>query len=436
MSLIAIIAYGTRGDVQPAIALGKTLHGRGHRVRLVASGNFKAWIESHGLEAAASDVDIQQLMQTGLGQEWVMRGTNPLAQVRVMHRLLTRHGDRMARDAWDGCCDAEVVISSFTSDVLAVSIAEKLGAPHVSMPPQPVMIATRDGRAVPNAPLPNRVSILNYLFSRFFLQPFPWLLLGKANNRMRQELLGLPLQSGRENVAARRRMLVVHGYSRHVVPHPADWPHNFHTTGYWFLDEESEWRPPPDLRAFLEAGPPPVYIGFGSMTGRDPEQLTRLLLEAVRRSGQRAVLLSGWAGIGGLDLPPEVFCIERAPHGVLFPLMAAIVHHGGAGTTGASLRAGRPTIIVPHMADQPFWGRRVADLGLGPEPIPRPRLSVGRLAQAMRRAASDEEMQRRAAELGRRIRAEDGREHAADLIEAWLRQKETGQQRQASEEEG
>ncbi|MFW6070012.1 MAG: glycosyltransferase [bacterium] len=420
MSLIAIIAFGTRGDVQPAIALGKTLHRRGHRVRLVAAANFQAWIESHGLEVSPNEVDIQQLMQTGLGQEWVTRGTNPLAQVRVMRKLMARYGDDLAREAWDGCRDAEVVISSFTSDVLAVSIAEKLGAPHVSMPPQPVMIATREGRAVPNAPLPNRVSLINYLFSRFFLQPFPWLLLGKANNRLRQEVLGLPPQSQRENVAARRRMLVVHGYSQHVVPHPTDWPDNFHTTGYWFLDEESDWRPPPELRTFLEAGPP-VYIGFGSMTGRDPEGLTRLLLEAVRRSGQRAVLLSGWAGIGGLDLPPEVFCIERAPHGVLFPLMGAIVHHGGAGTTGASLRAGRPTIIVPHMADQPYWGRRVADLGVGPEPIPRPRLTAGRLAEAMRRATSDEAMQRRAADLGRRIRAEEGRERAADLIEGWIR---------------
>lgn len=431
MKQIAIIAYGTRGDVQPALALGKTLHERGHRVRLIAASNFQAWIESHGLEVAPNDVDIQQMMQGELGQKWVTEGTKPLTQMRVMRRLLGRHGYDMARGAWDGCRDAEVVVSSFTSDALAVSIAEKLGAPHVSMLPQPAMIATREGRAVPHAPLPNRVSILNYLFSRFFLQPFPWLLLGKANNRLRQEVLGLPPQSQRENVAARRRMLVVHGYSQHVVPHPADWPDNFHTTGYWFLDEESNWTPPPALRAFLEAGPPPVYIGFGSMTGRDPEGLTRLLLEAVQRSGQRAVLLSGWAGIGGLDLPPEVFCIERAPHGVLFPLMGAIVHHGGAGTTGASLRAGRPTIIVPHMADQPYWGRRVADLGVGPEPIPRPRLTAERLAEAMRRATSDEAMQRRAAELGRRIRAEEGREQAADLIEAWIRRKKGDQPHRA-----
>jgi UDP:flavonoid glycosyltransferase YjiC (YdhE family) len=390
-------------------------------VRVFASNHFKDWIEGHGLEVASSKVDIQAVMESEGGHEWIEHGNNPVVQMRVMRKLLHRVGWAMMADAWDACHDAEVVVSSFTSDVFAVSIAEKLGAKHVSALLQPALVATRSGAATMNAPAPNRDSIINYWFGKWLLEPTLWRLNGDGANRFRQELLGLRPQTYAQNRAAMRRMLVVHGYSRHVVPHPPDWPANLYTTGYWFLDDARDWQPPADLLHFLEAGEPPVCIGFGSMTGRDPQAMTRLVVDAAVQSGRRAVLLSGWAGIGDANLPPSIFCLDAAPHDWLFPRMAAVVHHGGAGTTAAGLRAGVPSVIVPHLGDQPFWGQRVEALGVGPRAIPRPKLTSTALSEAIVVATSDVAMRRRTADLSARIAAEDGIGTAVGLIEQFLR---------------
>jgi len=417
---ISIIAFGTRGDVQPLIALGKALHARGHRVRVVASHSFSAWITGYGLEAAPSSVDIQALMLGEEGLDWVENGNDPLKQMRAIKRLVGRYGLEMMGDAWHACQDAEVIFSSFTSDVFAASIAERLGARQISTPLQPALVATRSGQATQQAPLPRRHSLINYLFGKWLLEPVGWRLMGDLTNQFRLQTLGLPAQRRRHARQPLRSALVVQGFSSQVVPHPRDWPDNIHTTGYWFLEDAPHWHPPPALVEFLAAGPAPVFVGFGSMTGRDPQRLTRLVVEALARSGQRAVLQAGWAGMGDLSLPPEIFLLGNAPHDWLFPRLSAAVHHGGAGTTGASLRAGVPTVIVPHLADQPFWGARVAALGVGPPPIPRHQLNPANLAAAIERAATDPAMRQRAGELGARIRAEDGIGTAVALIERFL----------------
>jgi sterol 3beta-glucosyltransferase len=212
---------------------------------------------------------------------------------------------------------------------------------------------------------------------------------------------------------------LLYGFSPHVVPRPADWPPNHHVTGYWFLDPDDGWQPPADLAAFLAAGPPPVYIGFGSMANRDPAEAAQIMLDALAQSGQRGVIASGWGGLTPSDLPDRVHMLSSIPHSWLFPRMAAVVHHGGAGTTAAGLRAGVPSIIVPFFGDQPFWGRRVAELGVGPVPIPRRKLTASALADAITRAVTDPAMRARAAALGEQIRAEDGIAAAAAHIEAY-----------------
>lgn len=171
------------------------------------------------------------------------------------------------------------------------------------------------------------------------------------------------------------------------------------------------------LAAFLEAGPPPVYIGFGSMVSSRPQETAELALQALARAGQRGVLASGWGGLHREALPEEVFLLDAAPHSWLFPRMAAVVHHGGAGTTAAGLRAGVPSILTPFFGDQPFWGRQVHKLGVGPQPIPQRQLSAANLAAAIQQAVTDTEMQQRAADLGRRIRAEDGVARAVEVLQ-------------------
>lgn len=417
---ITIIAFGTRGDVQPVVALGKALKAAGHSLRVLAGANFQNWINQHGLEAVASKIDIQAVMESELGRDWIEKGSNPVTQMRIIKKLTEQTGWQMMTDAWETCRDSEVIFSSFTSDIYALSIAEKLRAKHVSVPFQPALFPTRDGAATMNAPLPERKSIINYLFGKFLLEPAGWRMSGKMTTDFRQQVLGLAPQTRSEYLATKRRLFTLQAYSPHVVPHATDWPANVHTTGYWFLDEQDHWEPPTELLKFLDEGETPVCIGFGSMVGRNPEQITEIVIDAINQSGRRAVLLSGWAGIGNAELGSHIYRLDAAPHEWLYPRVAAVVHHGGAGTTAASLRAGLPTIIVPHLGDQPFWGSRVHSLGVGPKPIPRNKLSASALASAIREA-TENDMKKRAEALGSKIRAEDGIGTAVQLIERYLR---------------
>jgi sterol 3beta-glucosyltransferase len=281
-------------------------------------------------------------------------------------------------------------------------------------------MSTRDGNVLLNSPAPNRLSLVNFLFGKILIEPAAWRLYGDLSNKFRQEVLGLPRQTLRQNTAARREMLVVHGYSRHVVPQPEDWPDTYHTAGYFFLDEDDRWQPPADLLEFIEDGQPPICIGFGSMTGRDPLRMTDIVRRAVQRSNSRAILLSGWGRIGEAELPETFYCLPQAPHHWLFPLMSALVHHGGAGTTAAGLRAGVPSILVPHFTDQPFWAHRIEALGVGPNGIPRSKLAAENLAEALEEAITNPDIQHKAAELGRKIRAEDGVGRAVQLINDYI----------------
>jgi UDP:flavonoid glycosyltransferase YjiC (YdhE family) len=196
------------------------------------------------------------------------------------------------------------------------------------------------------------------------------------------------------------------GYSTAVVPRPADWPDSAEVTGYWWPASPPDWRPGPELAGFLAAGPPPVFIGFGSMAVGQGERLAPIVAEAVRAAGVRAVVQAGWAELSVAG--DEVFALGDVPHEWLLPHMAAAVHHAGAGTTGAALRAGLPTVAVPVLADQPFWADRVCRLGHGPTPVPFAELTVERLAAAIRAALDEPAYRRRAAKLARVLDSEDG----------------------------
>jgi sterol 3beta-glucosyltransferase len=246
-----------------------------------------------------------------------------------------------------------------------------------------------------------------------------WHSFRRADQVARQRVLDLPPAPfwGPYNAAPIRQTPVLYGYSPAVLPRPADWDESTHVTGYWFLNPEGAWTPPPALVEFLQAGPPPVYVGFGSMSHREPEETAQLVLQALAQTHQRAILLSGWSGLQGLEAPDSVFTIDAIPHAWLFPRVAAVVHHGGAGTTAAGLRAGVPSVVIPFFGDQTFWGQRIAQLGVGPAPIPRQKLTVERLAQAIGQAANDREMRQHASSLGSTIRAEDGIARAVAIMQ-------------------
>lgn len=250
---------------------------------------------------------------------------------------------------------------------------------------------------------------------------FPPLPLGSVYNRLTYRLadrVALKSYPYACELFAEPRPTYLCCFSPRVVPRPADWGPFAHVTGYWFLDRPAGWRPPQDLVDFLEAGPRPVCIGFGSMLEDDPARLTGLVLDAVARSGQRAVLVSGWGALAERSLPESVYRVESIPYDWLFPRCAAAVHHGGAGTTALALRAGIPAVAVPFGIDQAFWGRRVRQLGAGLGPIPVRRLTAERLAAAIKTAVTDEGLRARASDLGRLIQAEDGVGAAVRIIES------------------
>jgi UDP:flavonoid glycosyltransferase YjiC (YdhE family) len=290
----------------------------------------------------------------------------------------------------------------------ARAIAEKLGIPAYPAYLQHVhTTAVYPSAMMPAAPwLGGVYNRLTYALGGELF----WWAMRPIISAWRQERLGLPALPRRSQFAAwiREPKPCFYGFSPTVVPRPPEWGDHIHITGYWFLPAPASWQPPAGLADFLAAGPPPVFVGFGSMTGRNPEQMAELVLAALARSRQRGLLLTGWGGLKPGDLPGDVYAIEAAPFDWLFPRVAAVVHHGGAGTTGAGLAAGKPSIVVPFFADQHFWAWRVAALGAGPRPIPRRQLSAERLAAAITEVTTSPAIQARAAALGERIRAEDG----------------------------
>jgi UDP:flavonoid glycosyltransferase YjiC (YdhE family) len=243
---------------------------------------------------------------------------------------------------------------------------------------------------------------------------------GPATNRWRKERLGLrPWRSYAEMYGSARAMGTpwLLGISPSVLPKPADWGADQHMTGYWFLDPPPDWQPPGELLRFLEGGAPPVYVGFGSLGTVDPAQVTGVVLEALGRAGQRGVLFTGWGGLQRIAAPDSVCFVDDVPHAWLFPQMAAVVHHGGAGTTAAGLRGGVPNIVIPVVGDQLAWAGRVEALGVGPRMDRMARLTAKAMAQAIDTATNDHAMRARAAALGEKIRAEDGIGTAVGLIE-------------------
>lgn len=417
---VAIICNDTRGGLQPYLALGVGLRAAGHEALMVAPRNFGDFVRSFGLEFRGLEGDVQALLESpehaGIGE----RGF--LAAHRLMIEMLGRSLRDWTRDALEACRGADLILGGIGGQVVGEGVAEKLGVPFVQAHVQPLTTtAEYSGVLMPDW-LRGRFGPLDRLSHGWSRQVF-WQPMRPAVNAARRSVLGLGPARFLGNVGrpGRDGVPMLHGYSRHLLPRPAGWPANVHVTGYWFLDPDPSWSPPADLAAFLDQGPPPVAVGFGSMSGRDAEANTALVLEAAGRAGRRIVLLSGWGGLSRSDLPESAFLVDSVPHAWLFPRVAASVHHGGAGTTGATLRAGIPSVIVPFGADQPFWAWLVADRGLGAPPIPRRRLTAASLARALTSVLEDASIRERAAAMGERIRREDGVGRAVEILDGFLR---------------
>jgi sterol 3beta-glucosyltransferase len=416
---ITIIAIGSRGDVQPLVALSLGLKSKGHDVAVATHAIFEGVVQSNGLGFFLIKVDPKKTLESRAGQEALKNGSNPLRSWINFSRMVRPSFIQTGLDCLNACEGSDLIVYSPFSTFFALHVAEKLNIPAVAAYLAPAHPTTQ----IPSflSPTQRNLGRMLNLFSWKIYELMTWLPYRAIINELRRRYLDLP-PLGIKSFQSRRRKksLVLYGISPSVFPKPPDWGENIKVTGYWFLENEAGWSPPVELVEFLSRGKPPVYIGFGSMTLHDPQSVTAMVLKALKLSNQRGVLLNGWGCLGGKALPESVIKIDSTPHGWLFPRMAAVVHHGGAGTTASVLRAGKPSVIVPFFVDQPFWGRRVSELGVGTKPIPFKKLTAERLATSINIAVNSAEIQEHATELSEKIRTEKGVANAVEQIENLL----------------
>jgi sterol 3beta-glucosyltransferase len=423
MARLVIMALGSRGDVQPAVALGVGLAQAGYTVRIASYAQFEPLARQYGLGFHPIEGDITAILQSDGGRE-MLNSRNPLKLVRVIRQSLRETYDQAISDLLEACEGTDLIVSLGAVYYAAASIAEAHNVPLYHAALQPLLHTT----TVPNALLPLPpidVGWSNRLSHRISDQMF-WRMLRPIINDARRQCLDLPPWPKHSPIttAVSQGLTSLFAYSPTVIPKPRDWSENVHVTGYWFLPQIIDWQPPNVLIDFLADGSPPVYIGFGSMNNRDPKGTAELVVKALAQTGERGVLMRGWGGLQADNLPDNILMIDETPHDWLFPRMRTVVHHGGAGTTAAGLRAGVPAIITPFFADQPFWARYVHRLGVSPAPIPRQQLTVDKLAQAIEQAVINDTMRQKAAEIGNKICVETGVRNAVAIIDQNLRKQQ------------
>jgi UDP:flavonoid glycosyltransferase YjiC (YdhE family) len=408
---ITIISLGSRGDIQPYLTLGNGLKAAGYQVRFVTFESFASLVAENELDFHPIQGNAQTLV------------TNAGADILALMRSFGSQAEGYARDlSAPQLGNTNLIINQLPAGLYGFDLAEKYGVPMVlaSVIPLartyafPVM-------GFPKLPLPGYNKATYYLAEQMVWQMFRAVI-----NRWRRQTLSLPNlpAAGYFNQLGTRKIPILNGFSKYVVERPADWNEHIHMTGYWF-SEDKPWKPPVELATFIEAGDPPIFIGFGSMPVKDPQKTTDIILEALKKSGQRGILHIGWGGIGNQPLPDYVLKIDYAPYNWLFPRMKMVIHHGGSGTTSFGLRAGIPSCVIPFVFDQYYWGERIAKLGVGLNPIHHAKLTVERLRDTINLGVNNSDMRQKAIELGQIIRTENGIESASHIIEQILQARRT-----------
>ena len=401
---LTIATAGSRGDAQPYVALALGLAAAGHEVKIAGDPEFEGLVTQRGLEFAALPLNGRNAFTKC--PEHLQNPASMLRWIKANYSPDRAYFESMLA-ALRGSDAALVASLAFP----AVHVAEALDIPWIGAFLQPWTPSRAFSWVLP-ADLPRWIpdpikGEINWWSSRS-ASLLTLRALRDAIDDGRRDVLGLPPVSFDEYTAfGSADTPAIYGYSPLLVPDQPVWTTKQRVTGFWFLDGNS-WRPPERLARFLAEGEPPVVVGFGSMGDCGANETSALVIEALGQVRRRGILLGGWAGLGKAeDLPKTILRLDEAPHDWLLPHAAAIMHHGGAGTTAAALRAGIPSIIAPFFGDQPFWGQRIHALGVGPAPIKRKHLTVTRVASALEDALSPETVAC-AASLGERVRAEEG----------------------------
>lgn len=411
---ISIFVYGTWGDIRPHVVLGTALHKVGHDVQVIASPGYEQWVRNRGLGFYPLTTDVNTFAR----ENAALMGKGFFSQLQTLRTRIAPIFTQMGLEVMQATRDSDVLVTVEFGASLLLDVIKANKLKPIFINPAPIN-PTRESNTVLPArpgwfPFEGWYNRLGYSV----LRQSGWRALAGGRTPLANQL-GLPKSGYKDFRAVVDTAPALTTISRHVFQRPADWGDQWQVTGFLF-DDDPDWSPPQDLVDFLAAGEAPVYIGFGSMPDANPETTTRTILDAVRRAGKRAIILTGWAGLGANDVPDDVYMLKYAPHSWLFPQMAAVVHHGGSGTTASGMRAGVPSVVVPHMGDQGFWGRRVTELGVGTAPIPRKKLTAENLSAAVTETTTNRTIQANVRALGEKIRAEDGLAEAVKWVERFL----------------
>ena len=409
---ITMIAIGSTGDVRPYMLLGRELHARGHEVTIASFEPFERMITEAGLRFFKISGDVVDMMSN------IMRpGGNGVRVISSLEKTIRDVAPVLLRDLMRSCEGADALICTFFGSMY-YSIAEKYRIPCI----QTHYFPMDNNRAMPisSAPFQHLGPLWNSASYKI-----GYLLIGALEKRYltdwRRENGMAPrkLHTRPDYISGGHRVPVIYAVSPQVMPRPDQWDEQIHMSGFWYDDTPCAWQPPQELRAFMEAGEPPIYVGFGSMVSGDMNHLFARVLRALRAARVRAVISTGWGGesLRGKSGNRIYFADDYVPHDWLFPRVKAVVHHGGAGTTASGLRAGKPTLVVPFGGDQPFWGARVHALGCGPRPIRREALTVNKLTRGILDLVTRDDYRVSAEALAESLRGEKGVRNAADVIE-------------------
>ncbi|MEQ1901737.1 MAG: glycosyltransferase [Devosia sp.] len=426
---VVISVLGTHGDVQPFVALSMALKKRGFRPIVCTTDDFADFVTEHGIEFRGLGSDMRAMLKR--------TQLDDAAAVRMLLYApsLLRDGQRMLKEAarrtFEAAKEADAIVFASTT-TFCIDIAEALHIvpfmaalqplnptdefPYFQYEFSPVGPMMFRFNRQPFARVPNIDPVLNKL--SYFVQRAHQTYYDLPRDRLRRSLLGLRARNrgGFYKNARGETVTALHAYSPSISPAPGDWPDNNVITGYWRLEDITDWKPSPEFEEFLSKGPAPVYLGFGSMPW-GAQRNSEIITKALSAWGGRAIVAKGWGGVKPEALPDSVFVIDRAPHTKLFNYVSAVVHHGGAGTTQAGLEAGKPSFAVPQFFDQPYWGRLIYELGCGPPPVKLKKLTPQILAAALEDLTNTPSYARAAEAISDKMRLEDGTNRAVDVIE-------------------
>ncbi len=412
---IKILTVGSRGDVQPYVALAKGLLAKKHEVTLCTERGFEEFVTKNGVPFAPVRAEYIHLAQSEEGKKIIK---NPLNVFKILKTVIYPMMSNMLDDFWKHCQDADLILYHPKS-LAASHIAEKLAIPIIAVMPVPMLTPTT---AFPSPIIKKNLgAFLNKL--SYVINKLAFASAAKPINFWRKEVLNLPKRkSNRIDYLLDGALIpVIYAHSPNFLPKPKDWSENIATTGYLFLDDDlSNWQAKKELVNFLDTNKQNeqiVCITFGSMPIKNEIQFAKILTKGVLQSGKKAIIVKGWGQLPIKNVEHKILVIPPTPFSWLFPKVDMVMHHGGAGVTSESLRAGKPMMICPFGLDQYFWGNEAYNRGVARKPIAQNKLTVNNLANAIKETLINPLYAQKAKVIGEKITAEDGIEDAINFIE-------------------